>query len=549
MKNITIKQKLYYLNIGILITLLILVGFIIQTTLTVENNFVIVSSSISSVEELKLQKSIESINQAIENTKISLPILLITNLILSILLFINIKSVVQNIRKTEEGLLNFFSFLNRKSNHITNINIDTNDELGVMAKAINENMLNTKNNLDSDIELIDNTVKIADAVKRGHLKSRIKKSSQNPELNRLKDVVNDMLNSVYQDITSIIDILNQYSEYNYDNNVDTSNMSAQIKSLAVGVNTLGDSITHMLVENKKNGLILDEYSDTLKNSVDNISSSMAEQAASLEETAANVEEITSIIQQTTNKAESMSKLASKTQNSANSGLELANETTNAMEEINIQTTAIAEAITVIDQISFQTNILSLNAAVEAATAGEAGKGFAVVAGEVRNLASRSADAASNIKELVLSAKEKADNGKLIALDMIKGYDNLDNNIKQTTTLISDVEKGAKEQLDEIEQINKAISTLDHKTQTNANMILNTNQVAINTHKIAKDVLAGVNKKSFNGKDTVKINKDEQIIKNVDIDNTKANSILDNQPSVSTKAPIPQINEDSEWDSF
>ncbi len=93
--------------------------------------------------------------------------------------------------------------------------------------------------------------------------------------------------------------------------------------------------------------------------------------------------------------------------SIKNGQELAKLTVESMTEINEQTAAIAESITIIDQIAFQTNILSLNAAVEAATAGEAGKGFAVVAQEVRNLASRSAEAAKEIKDLVESATSKA----------------------------------------------------------------------------------------------------------------------------------------------
>ncbi len=107
----------------------------------------------------------------------------------------------------------------------------------------------------------------------------------------------------------------------------------------------------------------------------------------------------------------MSKLANTVVKSSNDGEKLANKTNIAMDEINTQVKAINESISIIDQIAFQTNILSLNAAVEAATAGEAGKGFAVVAQEVRNLANKSTEAAKKIKDLVELANQKANEGK------------------------------------------------------------------------------------------------------------------------------------------
>lgn len=121
----------------------------------------------------------------------------------------------------------------------------------------------------------------------------------------------------------------------------------------------------------------------------------------------------------------------------------------------------------IDQIAFQTSILSLNAAVEAATAGEACKGFAVVAGEVRNLANKSADAAKEIKAIVESATSKASQGKKICSDMIHGYQELNFHMDKTLNLINDISISSNEQMTGIEQINNAVGILDKVTQENA----------------------------------------------------------------------------------
>src|SRR5574344_583060 len=217
---------------------------------------------------------------------------------------------------------------------------------------------------------------------------------------QLSTVINGMGDVLEKNIENILDVLEKYSSYNYLSKVSTNGLKEQLLALANGVNGLGDSITSMLKDNKSNGLTLDESSMILLANVDKLNISSNEAAASLEETAAAIEEITSNIRNNTENIAKMSKFSNDITVASKQGEELANKTTTAMDEINTQVNLVTQAISVIDNIAFQTNILSLNAAVEAATAGEAGKGFAVVAQEVRNLANRRAEAAREIKKLV-----------------------------------------------------------------------------------------------------------------------------------------------------
>jgi methyl-accepting chemotaxis protein len=221
-----------------------------------------------------------------------------------------------------------------------------------------------------------------------------------------------------------------------------------------------------------------------------------QQAASLEETAAALEEITETMRANTNNITELSSNSIALKDEVNRGKDLAKKTSNSMEQINTNVNAIIESISIIDQIAFQTNILSLNAAVEAATAGEAGKGFAVVAGEVRNLATRSAEAAKEIKELVESATLSATEGEKIVNSMYEGYEKLNENIINTTSIVETVTINSKEQMIGVEQINSAIGELDKTTQENASIASQINDIVKNVRNMADTIVEEVRKSKF-----------------------------------------------------
>ncbi len=450
-----------------------------------------IEAQVNSMKALAEEKINEEIFLAIIETLIAIIVIgVIVNLIVR-------STVIKPIDTLEDGLMAFFKYLNKENSDCKNLDIDSKDEIGKMAKVINQNIVQTKKLIKDDESLIDEVKTVVREVERGHLTTRVNISTSNESLEELKINLNDMLSvlekTIAKDINSVKAVLDEYSNLNFTSKIDdTSELSNKI-------NDLSKIINDMLKVNLDDGHTLESNAQTLKNNVNRLSTSSNQQAASLEETAAALEEITSTMRNNTSNMVTMSGYADELSDSVKEGQQFANETTVAMDQINEQVTSINEAITVIDQIAFQTNILSLNAAVEAATAGEAGKGFAVVAQEVRNLAARSAEAAKEIKDLVENATTKANEGKDISYKMISGYEGLNESITNTIKIVSNVTSASKEQMQGIEQINDSLTQLDRATQENATVASQTNEIADGVNHMATKIVDSVNEKNFIGK--------------------------------------------------
>ena len=398
----------------------------------------------------------------------------------------------------DEYFQQYIKFTQYKQNNFNYIEKTGNKDLDELFHVRNEKIKMTDASIKSDINVIGEIVLTTDKVNQGIFRCRIKSDTKNPMITTLKKTVNQMLDSLEDKMIKLESTLNSYAndDFRATINIDPI-LKARMLAVMTSINTLGKALSTNARNNLDNGESLQKSSHTMNISMNNLATKANEQAASLEETAAAVEEITSITRNNAQNAAKMAELGQNVKNSVSDGQILAQQTGSSMEEIHKKVAAINDAINIIDQIAFQTNILSLNAAVEAATAGEAGKGFAVVAAEVRNLANRSAEAAKEIKNLVEDANTKASQGKSISDSMISGYEKLNGIISETIHIIQDVSSASKEQMQGIEQINDAISLLDRVTQENASEANQTAQISGNVESLAKQLVNEANSKKFN----------------------------------------------------
>jgi len=447
-----------------------------------------------------LDSSDEGINDTvISNITLSIIIILLT---LVVIWFIA-KKVTDPLKELQEELKEFFAFLANERKTIEPFSVHSEDEIGQMVISINENIEKTIQGLNKDAQAIKEVSNVCQEVSSGNLSVKIAVSANNPEITDLANIVNSLILSLDHNISRVLDMLEHYSKDQYKYRIASDGKTiAQIKELFDQVDYLGDTLSNLSEQNLKNGKALQQTSTVLSENISKLAQSSQEEAGSLNEASQSLNEVTQNLTHISNNSQEMEILANKVRASSKEGEKLANKTVESTSNINEKVMAITEAITIIDQIAFQTNILSLNAAVEAATAGESGKGFAVVAGEVRNLASRSADAANEIKELVQVATSESNTGRTIANEMIKGYEALNENINSTVILIDQVSKDTTIQQEKISQVNSTISHIDSSVQENAKIAEGTNDVSKQASAIAQKIVDDASAKEFHGKDEI-----------------------------------------------
>ena len=408
------------------------------------------------------------------------------------LVFLIVKKATNPIESLKKG---FENLLTSNDPNIT-LDVVSKDEIGEVAGLFNSYMRKVRDGLKKDELVIEEASDVLEKASNGFFVYQVEQNASNPHVEHLKNKLNAMIKHTKDTVDRINETLRNYSESKFDYKIDDDGIYGDLGSVTAGIKLVGNNTSEILAMIMNTGDSLNENTKVLSTASSQLSVSSNQQASSLEETAAALEQITANIQSNTQSSYRMSELANSVTSSAKVGQELANKTAASMDDINKQVSSINEAIEVIDQIAFQTNILSLNAAVEAATAGEAGKGFAVVAQEVRNLANRSADAAKEIKNIVEAATSKTKQGKEISGNMIEGYKELNENISNTIITIEEVANASKEQERGIIQINDAVNTLDQATQKNAQVSDEISDMASNISNMSNSLVTAASRAAF-----------------------------------------------------
>ena len=404
-----------------------------------------ISISIDAMRELELkllegmQKDAKQIKSD-ANTQMIVSVSVIA-VCIALMLLVSIligKNLISGIDSTKNGLVRFFEFLNNKTDKAQLLNRGGSDEIGQMCALINENIKQIEANLAEQNGFIVEANAFVNQIGKGNYAAQLNANTSNPALSQLKQTFKDLQialkNAIAANGDDVLNLLESFKKQDFTKRLDDEG------KMATGINALGDEIAGMLRANLQQAHTLEEKAEFLARSMQQVTQGASLQANSLQESAAAVEEMSS----------SMSAISQKA------------------EDVTRQSEEIKNIIVIIRDIADQTNLLALNAAIEAARAGEHGRGFAVVADEVRKLAERTQKSLGEIEA----------NANVLAQS------------------INEMSESIREQSEAINMINQGVAEVDELTKQNVRVANDTSVVTAEVDSMAKAIVEDVRKKKF-----------------------------------------------------